>query len=94
MYSLKSTMQLFKLLSLHPQTYEKMFIDTIFGIIILLFCLFLLCVKIIFKKGGHFPNTHVGGNPELQKKKIQCVQAQDYEERNRKTLVERIQQEF
>ena len=49
------------------------------SVIILLICVFLLCVKIIFKKNGKFPNTHIGGNPALRKKGIKCAQAQDYD---------------
>jgi len=44
----------------------------------------LLCINIIVKKNGKFPNTHIGGNPALQKKGIKCVQAQDFEANNTK----------
>lgn len=37
-------------------------------VIILVICVVLLAVKVIFKKGGRFPNTHVGGNRALGKK--------------------------
>ncbi|HZH70898.1 MAG TPA: hypothetical protein VFD91_00290 [Mariniphaga sp.] len=36
-----------------------------------------MAVQIIFKKGGKFPNTHVGGNPYLQKQGISCAKTQD-----------------
>ena len=39
----------------------------------------LLCINIIVKKNGKFPNTHIGGNPALRKKGIKCAQTQDFE---------------
>lgn len=36
-----------------------------------------LAIQILFKKGGKFPNTHVGGNPYLQKQGISCAKTQD-----------------
>lgn len=36
-----------------------------------------LAVQILFKKGGKFPNTHVGGNPYLQQQGISCAKTQD-----------------
>jgi hypothetical protein len=56
----------------------------VLSVIILLICMVLLCINIIVKKNGKFPNTHIGGNPALQKKGIKCVQAQDFEANNTK----------
>ena len=39
-------------------------------IIILVICVVLLSVKVIFKKNGRFPNTHIEGNAALRKKGI------------------------
>ncbi len=39
----------------------------------------LLGVKVFFTKKGKFPNTHVGGNPEMKKRGITCVRHQDWE---------------
>jgi hypothetical protein len=36
-----------------------------------------LAIQTLFKKGGSFPNTHVGGNPHLQKRGIACAKTQD-----------------
>lgn len=47
----------------------------------------LLCINIVLKKNGRFPNTHVSGNKYLREKKIYCVQTQDRQERNREKLV-------
>ncbi len=34
-------------------------------------------VKILIKKGGHFPNTHVSGNQYLRSQGISCFQSYD-----------------
>lgn len=65
----------------------------VLSVIFLLICLVLLCVNILFKKNGKFPNTHVGGNPTLRKKGIKCAQTQDFEDGVRMNLFERMQQE-
>jgi len=36
-----------------------------------------LATQILFKKGGKFPNTHVGGNRHLKKQGVHCYQTQD-----------------
>ena len=36
-----------------------------------------LATQILLRKGGKFPNTHVGGNKFLQKQGIHCYQSQD-----------------
>lgn len=45
---------------------------TIIGVSVLF-----LCVKLLFKKNGRFPNTHVSGSKEMRKRGIGCVQSQD-----------------
>lgn len=40
-----------------------------------------LATQILLKKGGKFPNTHVGGNKHLKKQGITCAQTQDRIER-------------
>ena len=42
-------------------------------------CVLFLCIGIIIK--GKFPNMHVSGNKEMQKRGIRCVQSQDREAR-------------
>ncbi len=59
-------------------------------IIILLICVLLLSVKILFKKNGEFPNTHVGGNKALTDKGIFCARTQHAEQLKHKTLEERL----
>ena len=40
-----------------------------------------LATQILLKKGGKFPNTHVGGNKHLKRQGIACAQTQDKIER-------------
>ena len=47
--------------------------------LIVAICIALLSVKILFKKNGRFPNTHVSGNKAMRKRGIGCVQSQDRE---------------
>ena len=39
-----------------------------------------LSIKIILKKKGQFPNTHISGNKALRNRGITCVQSQDRQE--------------
>ncbi|MFW6289679.1 MAG: hypothetical protein ACOC0R_01825 [Mariniphaga sp.] len=36
-----------------------------------------MALQVLLKKGGKFPNTHVGGNPYLQRQGISCAKTQD-----------------
>ena len=49
----------------------------LFTVIILFVSVLLLCVKILFVKGGQFPNTHIEGNRALGKKGIYCAKKMD-----------------
>ena len=40
-----------------------------------------LSVKVILKKNGRFPNSHVSGNKAMRERGIGCVQSQDREAR-------------
>ena len=55
----------------------------------------LLSVKILFKKNGRFPNTHVSGSKAMRKRGIGCVQSQDREAQivNPHAIAERKQAE-
>lgn len=48
-------------------------------VLIVAICMALLSVKILFKKNGRFPNTHVSGSKAMRKRGIGCVQSQDRE---------------
>ncbi|PWD99973.1 hypothetical protein DDZ16_08625 [Marinilabilia rubra] len=37
----------------------------------------LFAIRIIFRKGGKFPNTHIGGNRNMAKRGIYCASTQD-----------------
>ena len=39
-----------------------------------------ISIKIILKKNGQFPNTHIGGSKALRNRGITCVQSQDKQE--------------
>lgn len=50
----------------------------------------LLSVKVLLKKGGRFPNTHIEGNCALGKKGIFCAKTMDRMAVNRKGLYDLI----
>ncbi len=54
------------------------------SVLIVAICIALLAIKILFKKNGKFPNTHVSGNKAMRERGIGCVQSQDREARNKK----------
>ena len=53
------------------------------AVLIVTICLILLGIKIIFVKGGKFPNTHIGANKAMRDRGINCVQSQDREARQK-----------
>jgi hypothetical protein len=53
----------------------------------------LLAVKILFVKGGKFPQTHISGNAALRKKGIGCAKSMDREAQQRKTLTDIISED-
>ncbi len=61
-------------------------------VIILFVCVALLAIKIIFKKGGQFPNTHIDGNGALRKKGIHCARTQDREQLSERNLYDRLKE--
>jgi hypothetical protein len=58
-----------------------MFKTLLFTLLIIAISIALLAIKIIIKKNGRFPNTHVGGNKEMRRRGIKCVQSQDRDAR-------------
>ena len=58
----------------------------IITVLIVAICLALLAIKIILKKNGRFPNTHVSGSKAMRKRGIGCVQSQDREARAPKRI--------
>ena len=65
-----------------------MFIVSLATIIILIVCMVLLCVKVLLKKNGRFPNTHVDSSPALRKRGIACARTQDWQASHRKNLAD------
>lgn len=56
------------------------------SLLIVAISIVLLGVKILFVRGGKFPNTHVSGSKALREKGIGCVQSQDREAQKRRRL--------
>lgn len=59
-------------------------------VIILVICALLLGVKILFKKGGKFPNTHIESNAALREKGICCAKTQAKKDSEQKNLYDRL----
>lgn len=51
----------------------------------------LLGIKILVKKDGRFPQTHISGNNALRKKGIVCAKSMDRQDQKRKTLFEMME---
>lgn len=49
----------------------------VFTVIILVISFALLAIKVLVKKGGQFPNTHIEGNRALGKQGIFCAKTMD-----------------
>ena len=50
----------------------------LFTVIILGVCMLFLCIHILLKKNGRFPNTHVSSSKAMRQRGIGCAQSQDY----------------
>lgn len=51
-------------------------------VLIIAISIVLLCISILIKKSGRFPNTHVSGNKAMRDRGIHCVMDQDREARS------------
>ncbi|WP_165155178.1 hypothetical protein [Parabacteroides sp. ZJ-118] len=60
----------------------------LFTIIILVISVALLSIKVLLKKGGRFPNTHIEGNRALGKRGIFCARTMDRMAAKQKGLYE------
>ena len=58
-----------------------MFKTILITLLIVAISMVFLSVKVILKKNGRFPNTHVSGNKAMRERGIGCVQSQDREAR-------------
>lgn len=52
----------------------------------------LLGIKVIFVKGGKFPNTHIGANKKMKKRGISCALSTDSVDRSRKQLADLLKE--
>ncbi len=66
------------------QIYKNMVKTIIFSVLILAFCIAFMCITMLVKKNGRFPNTHVSGSKALRDRGITCIQSQDWAERHKK----------
>ena len=57
--------------------------------LIVAICMILMAITILIKKNGRFPNIHVGGNKEMRKRGIKCVQSQDRDARKENPMAVR-----
>ena len=64
----------------------------LFTVIILVISVVLLSIKVLLKKGGRFPNTHIEGNRALGKKGICCAKTQHKRDSLRKNLYDKIKE--
>jgi len=62
----------------------EMLVTLLTSLLIVAICIVLLAVKIVFVRGGKFPNTHVSGSKAMREKGIGCVQSQDREARQKR----------
>ena len=53
----------------------------VLSVLIIAISVALLCIKIIFQKGGKFTSQHIHDNAALRKRGIHCVIDQDKEAR-------------
>jgi len=63
-----------------------MLVTFLTSLLIVAICIVLLAVKILFVRGGKFPNTHVSGSKAMRERGIGCVQSQDREARQKRRL--------
>ncbi len=63
-----------------------MFETILITVLIVAICIALLAIKILTKKNGKFPNTHVSGSKAMRQRGIGCVQSQDREARSQKKI--------
>lgn len=47
------------------------------AIVLMVLVIFGLAIQIMFKKGGKFPNMHIGSNPYLKERGVTCAQTYD-----------------
>lgn len=69
---------------------KKMLYTLVFAFLIIAIAVFIMSVKLIFKKGGKFPDGHIGHSKAMKSRGIKCAVSTDTGERHQKNLNERI----
>ncbi|MBE6299974.1 MAG: hypothetical protein E7083_06550 [Bacteroidales bacterium] len=62
------------------------YIVLLFTFLLLIFAIFAMSVKILFKKGGKFPNGHIGKSKHMKDRGITCSVSTDARDRAKKNL--------
>lgn len=52
------------------------------AVVVLLVCVVLMGVKVLFVKGGRFPDGHISHSPELRRRGISCAGHDDEPDHN------------
>lgn len=68
-----------------------MFVILLVTLGILTVCIVLMSIRIILKKNGRFPNSHIGNSQALRQKGIHCAKTQDREASKKKNLFEHLE---
>ena len=72
---------------IHYKYITKMwYIVLLFTFLILTFAIFAMAVKILLKKGGKFPNGHIGKSKHMRDRGITCSVSTDARDRAKKNL--------
>ena len=61
----------------------KMTETLLLSVLIIAIAIALLCVKLLFKKGGEFSSQHIHESTAMKEKGIHCVMEQDREARSK-----------
>lgn len=56
----------------------------ILAIVIIAACVALLSIRVLLKKNGRFPNTHVSGSRAMRERGVSCAQSQDFAARHKR----------
>ncbi|MDR2469252.1 MAG: hypothetical protein LBD27_02065 [Tannerella sp.] len=61
-----------------------------FAVIILAGCVVLMSIRVMLRRDGRFPDTHIGNNRALKERGIFCARTQDEEDAGKQRLYERL----
>ena len=66
---------------------RKMFETLIISVLIIAIAMALLCVKVLFRKGGTMSSQHIHDSEAMKERGIHCVMEQDREQREHRQMV-------